>query len=360
MSQEKFWVLLSKKLSGEASGDELADLESLITEHPEWQYAIQNLQDIWTHKTEKDSMLEEDAYLLHLHRMKELGVPFDEMPAKPVMEIKSHSRKWYWAAAVLLVGLAVAGFMLLDKRPANTGDRVAKENEISTRRGSRTRVQLPDGTVVMLNAGSKLTYQKDFGKNQRVVTLTGEGFFDVQRMEDKPFIIHTTGLDIKVLGTVFNVKAYPDDSQTETSLIHGKIEVTMANRPNDKIILSDNEKLLVFNDKEGDENDREIRQRVQKIPLVSVRKLTYQPDDTIAIETSWVHNKLSFKDELFADVARQLSRWYDVSFEFENKEKQNQLGYGTFTTESLHEALEALAFSFEFKYRIEGNKVIIY
>ena len=69
MSQEKFWVLLSKKLAGEASANELLDLEALILEHPEWQYAIQNLGDLWNHHPTKDSMKEEDAYMLHLHRM---------------------------------------------------------------------------------------------------------------------------------------------------------------------------------------------------------------------------------------------------------------------------------------------------
>ena len=361
MSQEKFWVLLSKKLSREASEEELTELEALIVEHPEWQYAIQNLGDLWNHESAKDTGQEEDAYLLHLHRMKELDIPFDELPAAPpVRGFANRTRKWYWMAATLLIIVAVAGFMLLGKG-SNEQKNTITENEISTRRGSRTRVQLPDGSVVMLNAGSKLTYNKDFGKVQREVTLTGEGFFDVQKMKGKPFIIHTARLDIKVLGTLFNVKAYPEDSQTETSLVHGRVEVTMPDRPNNKIILSDNEKLLVYNNKNGVARvNQPDRGSDKHLPLVAVSKLTYQQDDTVAVETSWAFNKLSFKDELFSDVARKMERWYDVTFDFDNIEKQNLVVYGSFTTETLQEALEALVFSFGFRYKIEGKKVTIY
>ncbi len=138
-------------------------------------------------------------------------------------------------------------------------------NEISTRPGSKSKVELPDGSVVWLNAGSTLTYDKDFGKENRAVTLIGEGFFDVTKNKEKPFIISTESISIKVLGTVFNVKAYKEDKQTETSLIHGSIEVTIKNRPNDKIILSPSEKLIVENSilknvqKENENNSDKIK-----------------------------------------------------------------------------------------------------
>ena len=92
--------------------------------------------------------------------------------------------------------------------------------------------------------------------------LTGEGFFDVTKNKGKPFIINTSSIKIKVLGTAFNVKAYPEDKQTETSLIRGSIEVTIRNRPNDKIILTPSEKLVVENDiahLEKDSKKQEIR-----------------------------------------------------------------------------------------------------
>lgn len=89
MNQENFWVLISKKLSGEASDSEMAELQGLISEHPEWQLAIQNLEDLWKHQQPNDHMQEEDAYMLHLHRMNELHIPFWSIQGEtPVVEIR--------------------------------------------------------------------------------------------------------------------------------------------------------------------------------------------------------------------------------------------------------------------------------
>ncbi len=363
MSQEFFWVLLSKKVSGEASPAELKDLENLVLEHSEWQYAIQNLEDLWKQQPPKDDMQAEDAYMLHLHRMKEMNIAFGDMPEPlPAIIGKNRIRKWYWAAAASIA--FALGLFAFNKFFNNNSEKTlaAREvNEISTRQGSKTKVELPDGSVVWLNAGSKLTYNKGYGQQLREVTLTGEGYFDVVKMKEKPFIIHTSNINIKVLGTVFNVTAYPEDKQTETSLIHGSIEVTIKNRPNNKIILSPNEKLVVYNEPEENGNTHLKENEIpEKIPLVVIKQLSYQNNDTIAVEASWIRDKLSFKNELFADVAKKMERWYDVTFKFENKRKENLLMYGTFTTETLEEALEALEFSFGFRYKIEHKKVTIH
>lgn len=363
MSQETFWVLLSKKLSGEASTEELRALESLILEHPEWQYAIQNLEDLWKHQSKNDYLQEEDAYMMHLHRMNELNIPFGEGPvAVPAISRPGFRRKWYWAAAATIL-VAVAGFMLLNSGNKARKDLLVKEeNEISTRRGSKTRVQLPDGTVVMLNAGSKLTYHKDFGKVLREVNLTGEGYFDVQKM-DKPFIIHTSSINIRVLGTVFNVKAYPDDKNTVTSLIRGSIEVTMKDRPNDKIILSPSEKLVV-------ENNTVLKTTQQTIAgqepepgintLVAINKLKYSPVDSSVAEAEWINNKLVFRDESFEELASRMERWYDVDIEINDRSLNDLRLNGIFEKETINEALEALKISIPFKHQQTGNKIIIH
>ncbi|MEO7924188.1 MAG: FecR family protein [Chitinophagaceae bacterium] len=365
MSQEKFWVLLSKKLTGEASGEELEELQTLVAENPEWQYAIQNLGDLWKQQAPEDTMQAEDAYLLHLHRMTEMNIPFgDSFPELPRITGKKKTRKWYWAAAAAVVAIIITtAFLGVGKVFSKSSEKPSakQENEISTRKGSKSEIKLPDGSVVWLNGGSKLTYTKEYGQQTREVTLTGEGYFDVVKMSDKPFIIHTTNINIKVLGTAFNVKAYPEDQQTETSLIRGSIEVTIKNRPKDKIILSPNEKLLVYNVQAKNNSEYSPQKEIaEKAPMVAIRQLTYQDNDSIAVETSWTSNKLSFKNELFADVAKKMERWYNVNFEFENKSKENLLMYGTFTSETLQEALEALVFSFGFRYRMENSKVIIY
>jgi len=361
MSQEKFWILFSKKLSGEASDSERKELESLIIEHPEWQYAIQNLEDLWQHQSAKDNTQEEDAYMLHLHRMNELDIPFGDTVNMPT--IKNRSKTWYWvAAAVLAVTIGLFSFRsLFNNKKAAPADEI---NEVSTRQGSKSKVQLPDGTVVWLNAGSKLTYTKEYGQQSREVNLIGEGYFDVIKNKEKPFVIHTSNINIKVLGTVFNVKAYPEDKQTETSLIRGSIEVTIKNRPNNKIILSPNEKLVVENEffikKEAEKNDSKYEQ-----PVISINKLKLSPVDSTVAEIQWIDNKLVFDDEAFADLAVRMERWYDVDIKIDSKDPQllQKRITGNFEKETIDQAIEALKEmipGMPFKYEKTGNKIIIH
>jgi transmembrane sensor len=368
--QEKFWVLLSKKLSGEASAAELQELENLITEHPEWQYAIQNLGDLWNHKPTQDFTLEEDAYMLHLHRMSEMNIPIgDIIERTPIAEKRRVLMKWYWAAAAVLV-IVIAGMFFFWKNGTGKESPVAAKevNEITTRPGSKSKVLLPDGTTVLLNAGSRLTYNKDYGKELREVSLTGEGFFDVTRNKDVPFIIHTSDINIKVLGTVFNVKAYPEDKKTETSLIRGSIEVTIKNRPNDKIILSPSEKLVVEN---GDLDHEKIQpkekvlykedaHRAEVVPLISVNKLKYNPADSAVAETQWIENKLVFRDQSFGELALNMERWYDVDIEIRDELLIRERLTGIFENETILQALEALKISIPFRYEQTGNKIIIH
>ncbi|MBC7874474.1 MAG: FecR family protein [Ferruginibacter sp.] len=361
MSQEKFWILLSKKLSGEASDEELKDLESLIAENPGWQYAIQNLGDLWKQKSPDDHMQAEDAYMLHLHRMTEMNIPFgDSFPELEPPVSRTRIRKWYWAAAVLILfTTGILGFGKLFTK--GKGEAIAQNevNEISTRKGSRSEIKLPDGSVVWLNAGSKLTYTKEYGQQIREVTLTGEGYFDVVKISDKPFIIHTSNIDIKVLGTVFNVKAYPEDKQTETSLIRGSIEVTMKNRPDNKIILAPHEKLVV-------ENEFFLKKEAEKFhlrytpPTVSVNKLKYNRDDSTVVETQWMDNKLVFNDLSFGEIVVMMERWYNVVIELQDEVLEQKRMTGNFEKESIDQALEALKLTMSFSHEQTGNKIIIH
>ncbi|MBI1344326.1 MAG: DUF4974 domain-containing protein [Terrimonas sp.] len=367
MSQEKFWILFSKKLSKEASAEELLELEELIHQHPEWQYAIQNLEDLWSLDPVKDMHEEEDAYLLHLQRMNDASFFEDQPENLPVSDYfpdENRGRrirlKWIMAAAVF-IGLIITGFSIFHNKVNAKGATDVKQgdiSEISTRLGSKSKVQLPDGSVVWLNAGSKLTYDKEFGQAIREVSLTGEGFFDVAKNKEKPFIIHTRAIDIKVLGTAFNVKAYPEDKTTETSLIRGSIEVSVRNRPNEKIILSPNEKLVVRN--------RDIvaprikEEKVDLKPEISINQLRRSPIDSTIAETQWVENRLVFRDESFKDLAVSFERWYNIKITISDSELEEARFSGTFSNETIEQALQALMITKSFRYEINSDQIIIY
>jgi transmembrane sensor len=367
--QENFWILFSKKITNEATLSELKEFEDLILENPEWQYAIQNIEDLWKYKPKENTIETEDAFMLLMNRIKEKSLTVEDENSK-VPGIVPTKRKmgWYWAAATVIVVVSALGFGRMFIRQNAKKSTIREVNEITTRLGSKSKVELPDGSVVWLNAGSKLTYDKNFGQDIREVSLSGEGFFDVTKMKEKPFVIHTSSIDIKVLGTVFNVKAYPQDKRTETSLIRGRVEVRIKSRPNDNpIILTPNEKLIVENNAVVETKKKEIKKVVEDTAdinsmntIMSIDKLKYNNIDSSLAETSWINNKLIFRDESFEDLAVQMERWYDVSIEIKDPVLRQKKLNGTFETETIDVALgEIKEMGISFKYEHTGNKIII-
>src|SRR5450432_4202977 len=263
--QEYVWNLIAKKLSGEATLEELQELELLLRSNPDLHYPMQTISAIWKLKTAAGKQAPEDAFKRHLDRMQELKTDFNPQFAatapvtenehpSPRIRAKNRYRRIMigsalTAAVVLGIFFAVNySFFHTAGIYHPTGNTAKVDNEITTHNGSKTHLVMPDGTLVWLNAGSRLSYDRNFGASFREVTLTGEAFFDVARNVERPFVIHTARIDIKVLGTRFNVKSYPTDPTTEATLIRGSIEVSIKDRPSEKIILKPNEKLVVAND----------------------------------------------------------------------------------------------------------------
>jgi ferric-dicitrate binding protein FerR (iron transport regulator) len=353
MDQTQFWNLLAKKIAGDASGEELQHLENLLKLNPGWAYQAEHIQDLWRNAADnkEESQL---AFEKHLQKMKEAGVDLraEISSIKPVVKhYKIRNIFAYSSAAIVL--FLLAGFIWLNSNKKNSlSGSEKKYSEISSPFGSKTKLVLPDSTVVWLNAGSKLTYNEHFGITNRNTILIGEAFFDVKK-STVPFTIRANNIQIKVLGTAFNVKAYPEDKTTETSLIRGRVEVTLDKRPGEPIILKPNEKLIVANEK------LEAKTEVQKKdPKVVIDELT-RINDTTIVETSWVHNELIFQDETFRDIANKMERWYGVTIEITDGEIAAERLSGTFTTETIQEALTALQYSTKFHYSIKGKQVTI-
>ena len=238
------------------------------------------------------------------------------------------------------------------------------KNQISTKNGSKTNLVLPDGTKVWLNSGSQLTYDKTYGNKLREVSLTGEAYFDVVKNPERPFLIHTRKMDIKVVGTAFNVKCYPGEKTTETCLVRGSIEVTLKDRE-EKIMLKPNEKLIINNNDDVRVKDKAAvkaeKTTVQaEKPIISLSHLTLLPVDNTIIETAWVQNRLVFSGESFEDVALKMERWYNVKIEFADEKLKEEKLTGNFEKETMVEALNALQLVAPFSYTIKNDQVIIF
>jgi transmembrane sensor len=373
MAQEYIWNLIAKKLSGEATDSELQELEKLLRENPDLHYPVQTIMDLWMSKLKFDQHEAHEAFNRHISRMKDLKIDYRHQPEEESLDTTSYTRRrsFLWPALALVVCIG-AGFFTMRFFGSNTSSPVGLSkaperlvSQISTKNGTKTNLILPDGTKVWLNAGSSLTFDSSYGKNIREVALSGEAFFDVVKNKEKPFIIHTSKINIKVLGTEFNVRSYPSDKTTEASLIRGSIEVTFRDKPSRKIILKPNEKIVVNNEQISKEILESVHQgnhgKTDAVPGVDIKNLTHEYKTGAIIETSWVENKLIFQDESFEDIARQLERWYGVTIVFENRElKENHLT-GSFKNETIRQALDALKFTAVFNYQMDiNNNVTIY
>lgn len=369
MADERIWELMARKLAGEASVEELNELDQLLRTNPDLHFSIQAITDLWDHSTPPvDEASLQISYQQHIVRMQEMGISIGHQPddsdyllESTYSRPRSRRKVWMLAGSVMVIALTAWVFYSNQSAPPKIND-LAKitPSVVSVKNGSKTKIQLPDGTQVWLNAGSKLTYDKDFGNRLREVTLIGEGFFDVVRNEQKPFIIHTTKMDVKVLGTRFNVRSYPNDKTTEAALIHGSIEVSLKDRPSEKIILKPNEKIVVDNrDTLEQYNITHHTAKENAEPLVAIKNLTYQSSDSTIVETSWVDNKLSFVNESFSELAPRMERWYGVSIHFREASLSTIHFTGTFTEETIQEAMKALTITEPFNYKFQGKTVLI-
>jgi len=362
MSHERFWELIAKKLSGEATHDELHELELLMRNNPEWQYAMQNMQDIWNLQS-KEAYNSDIAFENHLQRMNAAGIEMDNFTEELPEEIETPRRistRKLWLSIAIAATFIIAAVLIFKPHKHNSDKNISSVaasnlSEVSTKIGSKSKLVLPDGTTVWLNAGSKLTYNKDYDVELREVNLSGEAFFDVVKSADKPFIIHTERIDIRVLGTSFNVKSYPGEQTTETSLIKGKVEISIRNRPSEKIILQPNEKLIVNNQDTLHKHNNSGK----TTPLVAVENVTRLEDDSTIVETSWVDNKLVFSDTDFEEIVRQMQRWYGISIELKNEPLKKMRFSGTFTHETITQALDAMKITTAFHYTIIDNNAIV-
>jgi len=369
MQDHRFWLLVSLRLAGEAAPEELAELEILLQQRPEWGLRMDMLSGLWQGEPE-DQGRKNDALNRHLQRLSnhlstptlnyETAVAVEEAPALLPAEKKgSHRLMW----PMVGIAAAVALIFFISRRPESVkSDRVGQvaENTISTKPGSKSKIQLPDGSQVWLNADSRMTYNESFRGPFREVQITGEAYFDIAKDKDHPFIIHTNSIDVRVLGTSLNIRSYANEKNTEAVLIRGSIEVTLRSSPDKKIILQPNEKLVVQNGramvvKKG----MPSVQKYEDAPVMTLGKAHIQPKDTVAMDILWVKNKLSFDQETLEDVARKIERWYAVKVTIKDERLKRTEYSAVFEDESLRQVMEALRMTGNFRYSISKKEVTI-
>ncbi|HRO44314.1 FecR domain-containing protein [Agriterribacter sp.] len=360
MSDSRIWELLARKYNNEISAKELAELATLLQQQGEAIHLNELLADLQaiplqSMSSEADEVKSLDALQL-LIKMDNTDAIF-----KSTMELsKQAKRKKGFYALGITTALAImvsAWFITNTDKPAASLS--VPLNEVVTSGGSKSTVHLPDGSSVILNTGSKLSYNKDFGVGTREIYLSGEAFFDIARNEKVPLTVHAGDVDISVKGTIFNVKAYAEDSTVEASLIKGAIEVFSKNDRERKILLRPNEKIVIGKAANVKSSEKNVPLPSPKEDVFVLGKIKTNPSDSTISEIAWIQNKLAFYKEPFSSLAQKMESWYNVSVQF-NDEKLEKITFtGSFEKEDIIEALDALRQITPFEYRVENRNVII-
>lgn len=253
----------------------------------------------------------------------------------PRLVLKRQLLLWRSVAAVLIGLLFVAGtYLYIDKE--NWAREAESSYMVQVGKGEKATILLPDGTKVFLNAQSTLNYPTLFGRGERKVELTGEAYFEVAHNPEKPFVVHTSLLSVKVLGTKFNVYAPAAGDYVETTLAEGKVEVTLnANKSHSKI-LNPNQKLR-YNKQTGE--------------FVTSNTDLWE-------EMAWRRGDIVFHSQTFSEIIDQLDVYYGIKFHVEGN-PSTKLFSGSFHDENVTDVLLNLQQHYPFTFQKVGDVIHI-
>lgn len=318
-------------LTNSLTAEEIQSLQEWLNASEENRTYFSDMQEVWmaaSDETDEMDFNKERAYQLFL---KQTGATAQQHINK---RKTIRLRPWMYAAAMIIV-VFICGTVAFQ-----TGKRVIQnqltEIFIEAPYGSKTKLYLPDRTLVWLNAGSKMSYAQNFGINERALNLTGEAYFEVTKNKDVPFIVHTNELDVKVLGTKFNFRNYQDDLEAKVCLLEGK--VALSTQKKETTLQPDQQAL--FDKKTG------------KL-LISSTKAAYSAE--------WTNDRLYFDEALLPDIVKELERSYNIKITIADAELNSVRFYGNFRRreQSIQEIMDVLSSTDKMTYTIDGKNIVI-
>lgn len=332
---ESYSALLFKYFAGELSEIEEQELLSWLKESDENMLLLSEMSDWWAvaHVPLFSADMEADftAHFSTLVKVPKATVTGKLLPGYTKLQ------KWISVAAVILlfVTVGVSAFLAGEYQGEAHG---LAYMETSTPYGAQSKIELPDGSSVTLNAGSSLKYKSDFNQTDRRVELTGEAYFEIRKDTLKPFIVCSDKLDVRVLGTSFNVKAYKNEETIDVVLVSGKVDVQFPGQQQHDVFLSPNE-CLSYN-------------KAEEVTTVSVVNS--------ANSILWTKGIYQFYEKTFPQIARELERKYAVSIEVRSAVLPAEIFSGSFSSHySLNEVMTEMDMENKYKWFYENDKLII-
>lgn len=323
-------AFLSKGLSKEAR----EELDAWIASSEENRRYFMQQQEIWFSAVQEEERTRYDADRAFETFRKRVEASTVQKQSKKVIGWKTIYK---YAAAVLVVGLI--SFFSYRQGESNLQNALTQV-EVEAPLGAQTRLRLPDGTLVVLNAGSRLVYPQDFGVDNREVELSGEGYFEVERNEKLPFHVQTPSLSVRVLGTKFNFRDYPNDEEAVVSLLEGKVALGNRLRAEAEMILLPNEQVTL------DKAEGRMKKEAKEVKKV----------------LEWTSGKLFFDELPLPEVVKILERSYDVHITFATDSLRNFRFYGSFARDEqgIKDILEALEKTGKIHYIQNKKEITLY
>ena len=360
-------ILLVKYLHQECNPSEMEEVELWLNKSDENKKYFHELEKTWK------AGINVEKYF------KSVDLDFELQKFQASIESKVIHRKqlnlsnlFKIAASILLVANVGLVYSLVRKN-LNSGK--VSFTEMVVPNGSKSRVTLPDGSTVWLNSGSKLRYESGFAKKIREVMLEGEGYFVVAKDKTRPFVVKTSKLSIKALGTEFNIKSYPNEGLVETTLVKGLVLIHKENDAGSKsenIILKPNQK-MTFIKKTGKiyETIESVKQPVASDITTNSKSQSliekpFERKEMLIVNTidtdpviAWKSDKLVFENAPFSEVIVKLERWFGVEIILNNDLLLKSHYTGRIENETLNDVLEIIRYTMPFDYKVEHKKIFI-
>ena len=357
---EKMTEIIVRVLNGEATPSDKQTLIAWLNERRENRENFNRLESVWNAINIIDKSRDFDYEKAFLKFRHEVDLKLRALRKARLVRITDNIIR-VAAVAVIIVGI---GYLILSG-PGEPVAPVTAKCEVISPRGSKTQVILPDNSVVWLNSESRLEYSNGYGIADREVFLEGEGYFEVKTNPEQVFVVNTSGLRIKALGTTFNVKSYPADNTVETTLIEGKVDLEniTSGKPATIATLEPNQKVTYF--KMTDEvasQEREdgiIREEAAPAKIKDISPLLSNEEVDVSLVTSWTNNMIFFDHETFQNLAVRLERRFGVNIYFMDDDIKNLKFTGKFSDIIIEQVLAALQFASPFYYRLYDKDIYI-
>ncbi len=271
------------------------------------------------------------------------------------------------AAFLLVLGFSVFYYRLGAVNPQTTGSAF---NEISTNASEKSKIVLADGSKIWINACSRLKYPSNLNSDQIDIYLEGEAYFDLKKIKGRKITVHTSEIDVKVIGTAFNLRNYKDEDIIETTLIRGKVEIERKSGSKKGILElqpSQSASFIKNSNKNKEERDfaklyinhHENTDQTREIAIKQHSNMVVAKSINSELLVGWKEGKLSFRDESFESLAKKLEKWYGVTINIRGQELKEARFTGSFSKETIEQALRALSYPVPFMFKIDKDSVRI-